>query len=154
MSTKIETIAPTPIVRECARDGPNRRLLPVSENGKLIGVATDRYICCSVVAKGRDPATVTVEEIMASDVASCLEVQDCTEAVRVTDERVRRLPVVNRQQAMISLLSVDDLARYSHDLAGPGSRGGSAVAALSSNRAALRPQRLCGAWRADAECHA
>jgi hypothetical protein len=34
------------------------------------------------------------------------------------DKRVRRLPVVNRQQAMTGLLSVDDLARCSHELAG------------------------------------
>jgi CBS domain-containing protein len=121
MSTRVETIAPTSNVRDCARkmDQVGVGLLPVSENGKLVGVVTDRDICCSVVARDRDPATVTVREIMTSDVASCFEEQDCTEAARLMeDKRVRRLPVVNRQQAMIGLLSLDDLARCSHDLAG------------------------------------
>jgi CBS domain-containing protein len=94
-------------------------LLPVADKGKLVGVVTDRDICCSVVARDRDPETVTVREIMTTDVASCLEEQDCTEAARLMeDKHVRRLPVVNRQQAMTGLLSIDDLARCSHDLAG------------------------------------
>jgi len=121
MSTMIETIAPTSNVRECARkmDQIGVGLLPVSENGKLVGVVTDRDICCNVVAKGRDPAAVTVKEIMTSDVASCSEEQDCTDAARLMEgKHVRRLPVVNRQQAMTGLLSVDDLARCSHELAG------------------------------------
>jgi CBS domain-containing protein len=121
MSTRVETIAPTSNVRDCARkmDQVGVGLLPVSENGKLVGVGSDRDICCSVVARDRDPATVTVREIMTSDVISCSEEQDCTEAARLMeDKRVRRLPVVNRQQAMTGLLSVDNLARCSHDLAG------------------------------------
>jgi CBS domain-containing protein len=121
MSTRIEAIAPTATVRECARkmDQVGVGLLPVSQNGKLVGVVTDRDICCNVVASGRDPATVTAREIMQSDVASCFEDQDCTEAARLMEDKgVRRLPVINRQQAMVGLLSVDDLARCSHDLAG------------------------------------
>jgi CBS domain-containing protein len=121
MSTRIETIAPTATVRECARkmDEAGVGLLPVSQNGKVVGVVTDRDICCNVVASGRDPATVTTREIMDSDVATCFEDQECSEAARLMgDKGVRRLPVINRQQAMVGLLSVDDLARCSHDLAG------------------------------------
>jgi CBS domain-containing protein len=121
MSTKVETIAPTSNVRDCARkmDQVGVGLLPVADKGKLVGVVTDRDICCSVVARDRDPGTVTVREIMTADVASCLEEQDCTEAARLMEgKRVRRLPVVNRQQAMTGLISIDDLARCSHDLAG------------------------------------
>jgi CBS domain-containing protein len=121
MSTRVETIAPTSNVRDCARkmDQVGVGLLPVADKGKLVGVVTDRDICCSVVARDRDPETVTVREIMTTDVASCLEEQDCTEAARLMeDKRVRRLPVVNRQQAMTGLISIDDLARCSHDLAG------------------------------------
>jgi predicted transcriptional regulator len=56
---------------------------------------------------------------MTQAVASCFEDQDCEEAARVmTNKGVRRLTVVSRQQATVGVLSVDDLARYSHDLAG------------------------------------
>jgi predicted transcriptional regulator len=56
---------------------------------------------------------------MTQTVASCFEDQDCEEAAKMmTNKGVRRLTVLNRQQATVGLLSVDDLARYSHDLAG------------------------------------
>jgi CBS domain-containing protein len=121
MSTKIETIAPKTTVRECARkmDQMDIGLLAVWEDGKLIGVLTDRDICCRAVAGGRDPATATAREIMTRDSASCFEDQDCTEAARIMEQKhVRRLTVMNHKNAMVGLLSVDDLARYSHDLAG------------------------------------
>ena len=82
MSTKIETIAPNTTVQECARkmDQTGIGLLAVWENGKVIGVLTDRDICCRAVAGGRDPATATARDIMSRNAASCFEDQDCTEA--------------------------------------------------------------------------
>lgn len=121
MSTKVEAIAPKTTVRECARkmDQMDIGLLAVWEDGRLIGVVTDRDICCRAVAGGRDPATTTAREIMTRDTASCFEDQDCTEAAHIMEQKhVRRLAVMNRKKAMVGLLSVDDLARCSHDLAG------------------------------------
>ena len=121
MSTHIESVAPDTTVQECAR--MMRRtdigVLPVWENGKLTGIVTDRDVCCRAVGDGRDPATMTAREIMTSDVSSCFEDQDCAEAARfMKTKRLRRLAVMDRKQKMVGLLSVDDLARYSHDLAG------------------------------------
>jgi CBS domain-containing protein len=121
MSTTIESVAPNTTVRECARkmNQTGTGMLPVWMDGKLVGVVTDRDICCRTVAAGRDPATMTAREIMSSDVASCFENQDCAEAARLMEAKhVRRLTVVNKDHAIVGLLSVDDLARYSHDLAG------------------------------------
>ena len=121
MSTKVESVAPNTTVRECARkmDRTSTGMLPVWQDGKPIGVVTDRDICCRAVATGRDPATMTAREIMSGDVASCFENQDCAEAARLMEAKhVRRLVVMNRDHAFVGLISVDDLARYSHDLAG------------------------------------
>lgn len=121
MSTKIESVAPDTTVRECARrmDRTGTGMLPVWQDGKLLGVITDRDICCRAVAAGRDPTAMTAREIMSSDVASCLETQDCAEAARMMEAKhVRRLTVMNRDHAVVGLLSVDDLARFSHALAG------------------------------------
>jgi CBS domain-containing protein len=121
MSTKVEFVAPQATVRECARmmDKMEIGALPVMENGRLVGVVTDRDICCRVVGEGRDPAAMTAREIMAREVASCFEDEDCAEAGRrMQSKRLRRLTVMNRKQTMVGVLSVDDLARYSHDLAG------------------------------------
>jgi len=121
MSTQIEKVAPGTTVRECARimNKTGTGALPVWENGHLVGMLTDRDICCRAVGDNRDPATMTAREIMSREIMSCFEDDDCTEAARVMKAKgLRRLPVMNRQQAMVGLLSVDDLARHSHDLAG------------------------------------
>src|SRR5919201_1430354 len=49
-------------------------IVPVIENEqsqKLIGVVTDRDLCMNVVAQGRDPRAVRVEECMTTAVVSC-----------------------------------------------------------------------------------
>jgi CBS domain-containing protein len=121
MSTKIETIAPTASAQECARKMSQSGIgvLPVWENGQPIGVITDRDICCRVVGAGKDSMKTPVREIMTSVVSCCYDDQDCTEAARLMkDKSVRRLTVLDRKKAMVGVLSVDDLARCSHDLAG------------------------------------
>jgi CBS domain-containing protein len=121
MSSHPETIAPTTTVQDCASKMNQSGVgaLPVWENGKPVGLVTDRDICCRVVGAAKDPARTPVREIMTSVVTCCFEDQDCTEAASLMkDKGVRRLTVLDRKQAMVGVLSVDDLARCSHDLAG------------------------------------
>ena len=121
MSTHVEAVAPTTTVRECARKMTQLDIgaLPVFDNGRLVGMVTDRDVCCRTIVSGRDPGTATAREIMTGEVAFCFEDQDCAEAARLMqDKHVRRLTVMNRDRAMVGIFSVDDLARYSHDLAG------------------------------------
>ncbi len=121
MSKSLETIAPDISIQECARkmNELGVGLLPVWENGRAIGVVTDRDVCCRGVATGKDPSTTAVRAVMTRVLTSCFEDQDCTEAAGLMmDKGVRRLTVVDRKQAMVGLVSVDDLARCSHNLAG------------------------------------
>ena len=121
MSTKVEAITPTTTIRECARkmEQLGVGVLPVWQDGVPVGLVTDRDICCRVVGAGKDPATTLAREIMTKALTSCFEDQDCKEAARLmTNKGVRRLTVINRNQATVGLLSVDDLARCSHDMAG------------------------------------
>ena len=121
MSTHLETIAPTTTIQECARkmDRSGIGVLPVWENGRPVGVVTDRDICCRVVGTGKDPAKTSARDIMSKDATCCFEDQDCAEAARLMkDKGVRRLTVLDRKRAMVGVFSVDDLARCSHDLAG------------------------------------
>ena len=121
MSSKVEAIAPTTTIRECARKMEQLGVgaLPVWEDGAPVGLVTDRDVCCRVVGAGKDPATTPAREIMTKAVASCFEDQDCKEAAHLmTNKGVRRLTVIDRNQMTVGMLSVDDLARSSHDLAG------------------------------------
>jgi CBS domain-containing protein len=121
MSTGIEAVGPNSTLQECARKMQKTGVgaLPVWEDGKLLGMVTDRDICCRAVAAGRDPGVTMAREVMTVDLASCFEDDDCADAAQVMEtKRVRRLAVLNRKNAMVGLLSVDDLARYLHNLAG------------------------------------
>lgn len=121
MTTKVEYVKPDTTLQECARRMRDLNIgsLPVWENGKLAGMITDRDICCRALAEGRDPARTKVREIMTKDVAFCFDDQECDDAAHMMEDRhIRRLAVLNRKRSMVGFLSVDDLARGSHQLAG------------------------------------
>ncbi len=121
MSTHLETIVSATTVQECAKKMSQLGVgvLMVRQNGEAIGVITDRDICCRAVGAGKDPTRTPVRAIMTGVMASCFDDQDCKDAADLMKMKgVRRLTVVDRKQAMVGILSVDDLARCSHDLAG------------------------------------
>ena len=121
MSHKMESILPTASLREAAQKMRDLNLgsLPVLEDGKLMGMITDRDICCRGIAEGFDPTRAEVREIMSRDIWFCFSDDSVTAAVRQMEERhIRRLAVLNRDKTMAGFLSVDDLAHYSRQLAG------------------------------------
>lgn len=87
-------------------------VLPVSENGRLIGMLSDRDIAVRAVAEGSDPKATTAQQVMSRDVVSCYEDQEAREVARVMEQnRIRRVVIVNRDtNEAVGLVSVDDLA--------------------------------------------
>ncbi|MEK7758582.1 MAG: CBS domain-containing protein [Pseudomonadota bacterium] len=121
MTHRMESILPTATVREAARKMRDLNIgsLPVTENGKLIGMVTDRDICCRGVADDFDPIRTEVREIMSRDIAFCFSYDTVNDAVRQMGQRhIRRLAVLNSDKTMAGILSVDDLAHFSRQLAG------------------------------------
>jgi len=121
MSRRMETIAPTETLREAALK--MRRLnigaLPVMVDTKLVGVITDRDICCRAVAEGLDPDVCEVREIMSRSISFCFSDDTVNEAVRQMEEQhIHRLAVMNHDKTVAGFLSVDDVAHYSKQLAG------------------------------------
>lgn len=85
--------------------------VPVKENGEVIGIITDRDITCRITAKGRDPATTTAKVIMTRDISCCFEDDLLLDAAKIMAEKhVRRLPVLNRGEELVGMLTADDLA--------------------------------------------
>jgi CBS domain-containing protein len=121
MTTSVESIAPTKSLKQAARKmaQSNVGFLPIVEDGKLLGTITDRDITCYAVAIGRSPDETEVQRCMIRDVITCFEDQDINEAAHLMEERhIRRLPILHRDNTLAGILTVDDLARGSHDLAG------------------------------------
>lgn len=121
MTSQVETITSSESIKDAAVKMRNLHIgtLLVVDEGKLLGIITDRDICCKVVAANRDAVMTQVREIMVKDVSTCFDDQDITDAAQImADRHVRRLPVIRHDKSLAGLLSVDDLARTSHDLAG------------------------------------
>jgi CBS domain-containing protein len=121
MTPSMDAVGPDVTLQETARKmrGANVGSLPVWEKGELLGMITDRDICCRAVAEGRDPARTTVREVMSREVTSCFSDDDIADAAQLMERKhIRRLAVLNHDRTMAGFLSVDDLAHHSHQLAG------------------------------------
>lgn len=120
MSSNVQTIGSNCTTKEAARLMHDEHIgsLPVVDEGKLLGFITDRDICCKVVGIGRDAVMTQVHEVMTKEVTTCSEDQDITEAAKLMSEhRIRRLAVLGADSNMTGIVSVEDLARNSHELA-------------------------------------
>jgi CBS domain-containing protein len=75
-----------------------------------VGIVTDRDIVVEVVAAGVSPDTLTVGDIMGTEVATVRESEGLFAALRyMRDKGVRRMPVVDREGGLVGILTLDDL---------------------------------------------
>jgi len=75
-----------------------------------IGIVTDRDLVIEVIAEEVDMGTVTVGDIMSYELVTAGEDEDLIDTIKqMRSKGVRRVPVVNREQALVGILSVDDL---------------------------------------------
>jgi CBS domain-containing protein len=124
MTPNPECIRPDNTLQEAARRmrdldvGP----LPVcGDGGRPVGMITDRDITVRAIAEGKDPRTTTVREAMTEEIVSVFEDQDVAEAARVMEEKqIRRLLVLDRDNRLVGIISLGDLAVESGDRAKAG----------------------------------
>lgn len=78
-----------------------------------VGIVTDRDIVVEVVAaSGVAPESLTVRDVMSSDLVLARETDGVFEAVeRMQDSGTRRLPVVAADGALVGILTLDDVLR-------------------------------------------
>ena len=90
--------------------------LPVVEEGRLVGVVTDRDITIRATAEGRDPRITPVEEVMTRDVVACREDDDVRTAAKLMqDAQLRRLLVVDPLGRLVGIVSLGDLVLQTGD---------------------------------------
>ncbi|MEO9365170.1 MULTISPECIES: cyclic nucleotide-binding/CBS domain-containing protein [Candidatus Nitrosocaldus] len=94
------------VMRERARGS-----LVVVDDGKPVGIVTERDIVRRVVAEGRSPSATKVGDIMSTPLISVGPEATVAAAVRIMYENgIRRLPVVENDR-VVGMLTVTDLAR-------------------------------------------
>jgi CBS domain-containing protein len=84
----------------------------VLEDGKLVGIVSERDIVGRVVAKGLDPREVPVHAVMTREVHTVTENVTVLRALEMMHQgRYRHLPVVNAAGQVIGMVSIRDLMR-------------------------------------------
>ena len=96
-------------------------ILPVVEDlftRKLIGVVTDRDLCIRVLATRNDPDAMAVGDCMTKQPVCCAAEDDVRRVlVLMGIAGVRRIPVVDQNNRLQGIVSIDDLVR--HDALSP-----------------------------------
>jgi len=81
------------------------------DSRKLVGVITDRDLCCSVIANGLDPKSVTIEKFMTLNPFTCREGENVDNCERLMQEhQIRRMPIVDADDHVIGIVAQADLA--------------------------------------------
>jgi CBS domain-containing protein len=120
MSRDVRVATPDQSIKEVARlmADIDAGFMPVGDNDKLVGSITDRDITVRAVAAGKGPDTL-VKEVMTQDVKYCFEDEDLGQAAQsMSDQRVRRMPVLDRNKRLVGVVSLGDIAAAEPGLAG------------------------------------
>jgi CBS domain-containing protein len=89
--------------------------VPIVENGRLVGIVTDRDIIVRAVAEGRDVTSTTVTDVASKDLVTVTPDEDLDRALKLMGQRqVRRIPVVEGDQ-VVGIVSQADVARAADD---------------------------------------
>ncbi len=111
MTTDVKVIEPKTTLAEAARilRDEDIGMLPIGGQ-RLEGTVTDRDLVVRGIANDVDPVSTPVEKLMSAEVLYCFDDQDCAEVARnMGEQKVRRLPVVNREKALVGLVGFADL---------------------------------------------
>jgi len=117
MSADVTAVAPSTPLTEAARLLAREDVgsLPVLEDGRLVGIVTDRDIALRVVAEGRDVKSITVGEIASRELVTVEADDHLDEALhRMARHQVRRLPVLEGGR-LVGMLAQRDIALSAED---------------------------------------
>lgn len=112
MTDSVKIVSPDQSIREAAQlmAQLDCGCLPVGEQGRLVGMITDRDIAVRAVAEGMSLKT-PIRDVMSPEVKYCFEDAEIDEvAQNMADIKVRRLPVLNQQKRLVGILSLGDVA--------------------------------------------
>lgn len=111
----------------------NCGVLPVTDHsGRIAGIITDRDVCIALGTRNARASDVLIGSVMRTTVQTCEPEEDVLTALaRMSEWRVRRLPVVDGAGRLAGMFSLND-----------------AVLAASPARGGVRPGAVLDAFKA------
>ena len=89
-------------------------VLPIGEDDRLVGILTDRDITVRATAEGKDPNSIA--EIPKFVTMSGFEDEDERDAAaKMEEHQLRRLVVLDRDERLVGIVSLGDLAVHTTD---------------------------------------
>ncbi len=90
----------------------NLSALLVLQEGKLVGIFSERDYARKVILHGKSSKDTLVEDIMTPNLITVTpehSVDDCMEIM--TEKRIRHLPVVNKHHDVVGIISIGDVVK-------------------------------------------
>ena len=89
--------------------------LIIEEDGKPVGIVTDRDFITKIIAEGLPPST-KLRDIMSTPIIMIPHKENLEDAAKImTRRKIRKLPVI-KDDKIVGILSENDIARISPDL--------------------------------------
>lgn len=110
--TRTRDVTVTDAVAEMTEKGFGSVII-VDEEQKVIGIVTERDLMRKVINEKRDPATTKLGDIMTTELRLANENDDVLNWLRImSNERFRRLPVVDAEGRIKAVFSQGDFVSY------------------------------------------
>lgn len=112
--SQVWTVSPETMVFDAIQLMADKNIgaLLVTENGRLVGVMSERDYTRKIALKGKSSKQTPVKEIITGKVVSASPshtVEDCMRLM--TDHRVRHLPVLSGEK-IVGIVSIGDLVNW------------------------------------------
>lgn len=117
MTRNVKVVSPESTLQEAAEIMKNSDIgiLPVAEDGHIVGILTDRDIVIRAISKGEDPHSSSVKKTMSKTINRCYEDQNVDDIAKEMEKlQIRRMPVFDKTDRLVGIISLGDFTiRYS-----------------------------------------
>jgi CBS domain-containing protein len=114
-TSNVKTVSPDTdlaVVAKLMWEGDCGAVPVVTDDRKVIGMITDRDICIAAATRAKPPAEIRAGEVITNHGVHAVKPDDDVRVAMRTmrKHKVRRLPVVDREQRLAGIVSINDLA--------------------------------------------
>ncbi len=140
MTRGVRTLSPTDTVLLAAKAMEELDIgaLPILEGSRIVGMVTDRDIVLRGIAQDLAPGSTPLQDVMSTQVEWVFDDESLEDVTaRMQQLQIRRLPVLDRDNRLVGMLSLGDLAAK-----GDADQAGMALADISQPSRPTRPGQL------------